>query len=80
LELNKNWAQFQKIECFKNENNQKVSLINVLLLTLYSSMKKILDKFGWFLAKKNDFESQKITTFPVLQSIQINSDEKIIGV
>ena len=25
LELAKNWARFQKIECFKNENNQKGS-------------------------------------------------------
>ena len=41
LELAKNWAWFQKIEYFKNENNHKVSLIKVLLLILYSSMKKI---------------------------------------
>jgi hypothetical protein len=30
----------QIIKCFKNENNQKVSLIRVLLQILYSSMKK----------------------------------------
>ena len=52
LELVKNWARFQKKECFKNENNQIVLLIKVLLLIWYSSMKKKLDKldkFGWFL-------------------------------
>ena len=40
LEHAKNWTWFQKIEGFKNENNQKVSLIEVLLLILYFSMKK----------------------------------------
>ena len=45
VELAKNWVRFQKVECFKNENNQKVLKIKVLLLILYSSMKKV-DKFG----------------------------------
>jgi hypothetical protein len=44
LKHNKYWARFQKTECFKIENDQKGSLIKVLLLTLYSSMKKI---FRW---------------------------------
>ena len=74
LELTKNWVWFQKIECFQNENNQKVSLIKNLLLILYSLMKKNRQNLADF-----DFENQKFTTFWVLQSIQINCDEKIIS-
>ena len=53
----------------KNKNKTKV-----LLLILYSSMKKI-DKFGWI-----DFENLTFSTFGMLKAIQINLDEKIIGV
>ena len=41
--------------------------------------KKQLDKFGWFLTLKKGFENQNFATFRVLQSIQINSDEKKIS-
>ena len=41
--------------------------------------KKKLDKFGWFLTLKKGFENQNFATFRVLQSIQINSDEKKIS-
>ena len=40
IDFAKDLAQFQKTEGFKNENNQKVSLKKVPLLTLYSSMRK----------------------------------------
>ena len=43
-------------------------------------MEKKLDKLGWYLTDKNDFENIEFAAFWVLQSIQINSDEKIIGI
>ena len=51
----KNWAQFQKTECFKNENNQQVSLIKVIFLISNSSMKKKIE------TNSADFWHRKMT-------------------
>ena len=48
----KNWAWFQKVEDFKNENNQKVSLIKKTSNLIFSNEKKI-DEFSWFLTSKD---------------------------
>ena len=74
LEHAKNLVWFQKTGSFKNENNQKVSQIKVLLLILYSSMKK---------TKSTDFWHRKMrlktkNSPPFLCSNQ--SNEKIIFV
>ena len=76
LELTKNWARFQKIESFKNEDNQKVLLIKVIFSNFIFFNEKKIGQI-WLIF---ELENQKFTTFQVLQSIQINSNEKIIRI
>ena len=40
------WVQFYKIKYIKNQSYQNMSIIKVVLLFLYSSMKIFLERFG----------------------------------
>mgnify|MGYP002807023933 CR=1 FL=1 len=59
-----NFGSILVIKCFKNDGKQKVSLTKVVLLILYSSMKKKkMEEFGQFLTQKSDIENPKLANF-----------------
>ena len=57
----KNWAHFQKIRYFKNQNFTKRFLSKVGLLAQYSSKK--LERFDQLSTLKNDFEYHNFKMF-----------------
>ena len=59
----KNWAHFQKIKYFKNQNFQKKFLLKVGLLVQYSSKNFFFERFDQFSTQKNDFENQNFEMF-----------------
>ena len=74
----KNWAHFQKIKYFENQNFQKHFFLKVGLLVQYSSKIFFWEKLEQFSTLKNDFENQNFEMFEEVVHYFGKSDGDII--